>query len=279
MSQNVQQDLINKNVNSNLKNVNLGDSTNDIKQQAAINNALISAGLPQNKLNGLIAMANDSLLCNKACQKEREAARLKKIWEESKTNLKTAPEQVEIAEKNYYMFNKGDSHYQDLLFDRFSKSAEEMKQSSIKKHTTLLNELNALIDSYDAETIYSKRMHELLRLRKKENKKLRDSIDTYIGTTQTDARKVDYSNNETTWISTVGTILKYLYYSLFVIYLLISDYFRTEKYKDKKAWLLIVCYLIFPYFLNWIIIQFYYLKDYIHHVFTTRPFKNVYQNI
>ena len=122
-------------------------------------------------------------------------------------------------------------------------------------------------------------MHELLRLRKKENKKLRDSIDTYIGTTQTDARKVDYSNNETTWISTVGTVLKYLYYSLFVIYLLISDYFRTEKYKDKKAWLLIVCYLIFPYFLNWIIIQFYYLKDYIHHVFTTRPFKNVYQNI
>ncbi len=272
-----QQDLINNNVNSNLNNNDLSNSSNELKQQAAINNALINAGLPQNKINGLIAMAKDNLLCNSDCQKERESSRLKKLWEASKTNLKTAPEQVEVAEKNYYIFNKGVAQYQDLLFDRYSKTAEEMRQSSIVKHTKLLNELNALITSYDAETIYSKRMHELLRIRKRENKKLRDSIDSFIGTTQTDARKVDYQNIETTWVTTVRKGLKYIYYSIFIIYFLISDYFRNEKYKDKTVWLLIVLYLIFPYFLNWIIIQLYYLKNYIHHVFTNRPFKNVYR--
>lgn len=276
MSKNVKQDLINMNVNSNLSNVDTNNSSDDIKQQAAINNALINAGLPQNKLNGLISMAKDRLLCNSECQKNRESASLKKIWENSKTNLKTAPEQVEIAEKNYYIFDKGVAQYKDLIFDRYSKTAEEMKQSSIKKHKILLDELNTLIASYDAGTIYSKRMHELLKVRREENKKLKNSIDDFIGTTQTDARKVDYENIESTWISTVRKGLKYIYYSLFVIYFLISDYFRTEKYKSKKVWLFIVLYIMFPFFLNWIIIQLYYLKKYIHHVFINRPFKNVY---
>ena len=75
-------DQLGKNINDNLKKVNLGDSSpNDIKQQDIINGALMNAGLPENKLNGLISMAKDHLLCNNDCQKAREAERLKKIWE------------------------------------------------------------------------------------------------------------------------------------------------------------------------------------------------------
>lgn len=273
-------DQLGKNINDNLKKVNLGDSSpNDIKQQDVINGALMNAGLPENKLNGLISMAKDHLLCNNDCQKARESERLKKIWENSEHNLKTAPLQVEIAEKNYYIFDKGYPNYQDLLFDRYSKSAEEMKQISIVKHNNLLNELNTLMRNYDAETIYSKRMNELLKLRKKENKQLRVDIDNYIGKTQTDARKVDYENMETTWISKMRAILTFIYYTLFIVYILFSDYFGTKKYKSIKVWLMILCYLIFPWLLNWIIIQFYYLINYIHYMFTTRPYKNVYENL
>jgi len=279
MSGNVQVDQLAKTINDQMKKLNLGDSPNDINQQDAINSALTSAGLPVNKLNGLIAMAKDHLLCNKECQKEREATRLKKVWESSEHNLKTAPVQVEVAEKNYYLFDKGYSKYQDVLFDRYSKTAEETKQTSLAKHKTLLNELKTLMINYDAETIYSKRMNELLRLRKKENKQLRADIDTYIGVTQTDARKVDYENIETSWIAKVRTMLTYFYYGLFVAYILFSNYFATEKYKSIKAWLLMVTYLIFPWLLNWIIIQLYHIKNYIHHLFMIRPYKNVYEHI
>ena len=255
----------------------LDSSPYDLKIQQMIDSTLNKAGLPQNKLNGLIAMAQDSLMCNKECQKARESNRLKQIWETSQTNLKTAPLQVEIAEKNYYIFDKGYPQYQDLLFDRYSKTAQEMKESSLVKHKALLDELNVLMTNYDAATIYSVRMHELLKLRKKENKQLKGEIDDYLKTTQTAARKVDYTTMESSWISTVRKGLLFLYYSLFVVYILASDYFITEKYKDKKVWLMIVLYLIFPYFLNWIIIQLYYLKNYLYNLFTTRPFKNVYE--
>jgi len=279
MSDKVQQDLLTKTINSSMQKLDLGNSPNDIKQQEALTNALIGAGLPENKLNGLISMAKDHLLCNKDCQKARESARLKKIWENSEHNLTTASVQVENAEKNYYTYDKGSWEYRNILFDRYSKTAEEMKQSSIVKHKTLLNELKILMTNYDAETIYSKRMYDLLRLRKKENKQLKEDIDTYIGTTQTSARKVDYENMETSWISTVRTVLTYIYYALFVLYILVSDYFSTKKYKDIMVWVMIVCYLIFPWLLNRIVVQFYHLKNYIHDLFTTRPYKNVYENL
>lgn len=252
-------------------------SSNDIKIQQIVDKALNQAGLPQNKLNGLIAMAKDHLMCNADCQKARESSKLKQIWETAQSNLKTAPSQEEIAEKNYYVYDKGYSKYQDLLFDRYSKTAQEMKESSLLKHKTLLNELKTLMTKYEAETIYSIRMHELLKLRKKENKQLREDIDDYIKNVQTAARKVDYTTIESTWITKVRKGLLFFYYSLLIVYFLISDYFITAKYKDKKVWLMIVVYFIFPYFLNWLIIQLYYLKTYIHHLFTTRPFKNVYE--
>jgi hypothetical protein len=258
---------------------NFMSTEQDIQQQDAINNALISAGLPQNKLNGLISMAQDHLLCDSACQKERTSNKLKKIWDNAKINLRTAPEQVENAEKNYYIYDKGYAKYQDLLFDRYSKSAEEMKQSSIIKHDELVSKLKTLMKTYDAETIYSKRMNELLRLRKNENKQLKDDINNYIGTVQTNERKVDYENIDSSWISTIRTVLIYIYYFLFVLYFIISDYFITEKYKSIKVWIYIVCYLIFPYFLNWIVVQLYYIKNYIYHKFTMRSYKNAYKNI
>ena len=279
MSQYVQQDSMNKNINTNITNNNVSNSSDNLKEQAAINSALINAGLPQNKINAFIEMAKDHLLCNSECQKQRESERLKKIWNDSKNNLKTAPLQVEVAEKNYYIFDKGYPKYQDMLFDRYSKTAEEMKQSSLLKHKTLLLELDALMQSYQAETIFSRRIRELLKVRKQENKQLKEDISNYIGTTQTDARKVDYTNMETSWLSSVKTVLLFIYYSLFVAYLLTSDYFKNEQYRDGKVWLMIILYLTFPRFVNWIVIQLYYMKKYIEHLFENRPYKNAYQNI
>jgi hypothetical protein len=183
MSQNVQQDMLNKIINSNLKNItnNTNASTNDIKQQNAIDNALVKSGLPQNKLNALITMAQDHLLCDSACQKQRASGKLKQIWDDSETNLKTAPSQVEIAEKNYYIYDKGYPKYQDMLFDRYSKTAKDMKTSSIEKHKELVNELETQIKNYDDAYIYYKRMYDLLDLKFEENKLLKSKIDNYIG--------------------------------------------------------------------------------------------------
>ena len=128
MSQNCSQDTINAEVNKRLKNSL--SSTSDLQQQTAINQALADAGLPQNKINSLIELAKERLMCDSACQKEKKSAELKKKFTSAQKNLRDAPEEVSLAEKNYYVFSQGYPAYEDMLFDRYSKTAEEMKKKT-----------------------------------------------------------------------------------------------------------------------------------------------------
>ena len=84
----------------NQDNINSSEPS-DLKNQQDLDNALIDAGLPQNKLNGLVAMISDKLICDSACQAQRNGDSLKKKWDLAQNNLKLAPERVDIAEKNY----------------------------------------------------------------------------------------------------------------------------------------------------------------------------------
>ena len=106
MSQKCSQDAINKAVTQRLETAL--SSTSDVQQQNMLNAALVSAGLPQNQLNALIATARDRLVCDSECQKRRKIESLKKKWDKSKTSLRDAPDRERIAEKNYYVFADGD---------------------------------------------------------------------------------------------------------------------------------------------------------------------------
>jgi hypothetical protein len=155
-------DTLSNNINNLLKNSGTprAATSGDLQQQALIDNALIKAGLPQNKINDLIAMARDKLTCDPACQKKRKGDAYKQKWDLAKKNYKKAPEEIKQAEKNYYLYDKGYGAYKEMLYDRYAKTAAEFKTSSNKKHAELQAELQELLMSYNAGTIYLKRMNE-----------------------------------------------------------------------------------------------------------------------
>ena len=92
-------DTISNNINNLLKNsgTSSGASSGDLQQQDLINKALISAGLPNNKINDLVAMARDKLTCNPACQQQRKGDAYKQKWDLAKKNYKNAPEEIKQA--------------------------------------------------------------------------------------------------------------------------------------------------------------------------------------
>ena len=272
-------DVLNKNIMKQLNLSNASPSSEDLKEQAEINNALIKAGLPQNKLNSLLALVQDRLFCDANCQKNRTSEKLKKALDDAQNNLKTAPEQVENAEKNYYLYSKGTAGYRDYLFDKYSKNAEEMKEKSLKKHNEMDNEIKTLIAKYDAELVSQQRMEELLQLRINENKELKNKIDHIIGVVETNDRKVVYEQYEQGWLGTIKSILIFFYYILFIIYFIISDFFSAEKYKTLKGWLFVLWFMFFPFIINWLVVQLYAFKSYISHLYSNRPYKNVYEHI
>jgi len=254
-------------MNSLSSNNNL--SVADIKNQEIIDNALISAGLPQNKLNGLVSMIKDKLICDSACQKERTAKELKENLDLAQNNVKNAPQELETAEKNYYLFTKGTSDYDNMVLNRNITSSKNFKEESIKQHNERMEEIKILKNQYDSDKIYTQRMNQLVKLKLYQENKIKDSIDTYKSKVQTNDRKVVYENKDMDWSEKIRFILKIVYYLLFIVYFIISDYFSSAKYKNIKLWGVILVYLLFPYTLDWHIKKVFELYNYIYYIFGT----------
>jgi len=259
-------------------NINFS-SPADIKNQEIIDKALIDAGLPQNKLNGLVSMITDKLICDTACQKERNDNTLKQKWDLAQNNLKNAPEEVNQAEKNYYTVTKGQQAYTDMIYERNVKIAQQFKTGTTAEHENNLKELQILLKTYNSDKDYDNRLSELLKIRKDEEKELNLDIDKYLSKVQTSGRKVVYEKYDIGWVNANRSFLLFIYYTLFVYYIFVSDYFATSKYKDIKVWLLILAYFIFPLTINWITKKLFAIYDYISYIFSNRKYKNVFLSL
>jgi len=226
----------------------LMQNTLALQEQAQIDKMLISAGLPENKINSLLALAKDKLLCNSDCQKTRLAEKYKQQWDLAKQRYTEAPEEIELAEKNYYIYDKGYSAYKDMLYDRYAKSAEAFKTSSNSKYKTINRELLDMLDNYDAGTTYVTRMNELLQIKLAEQKRLKREIDLYNKNTQTGGRKVVYEDRERDWLTTVRKMIYFLYFGLLLWYIVFGNFFPNKEYVQWKIWLFLCVYILFPLF-------------------------------
>jgi hypothetical protein len=99
-----------------------------------------------NKFNDLISQASDAILCNSECRKQREIDKLKQNYINAQENLASAPNQVQVAEKNYVTFTKGQTAYNDLLDKKLQEQAQiisdkftENFEEDVKKIKTQIN--------------------------------------------------------------------------------------------------------------------------------------------
>jgi hypothetical protein len=248
-----------------------------LQEQALIDKAMVNAGLPQNKLSNLIALASKELSCNSECQQKRSAEDYRKKWELAKKQFKEAPEQINLAEKNYYVYEKGYPAYKEMLYDRYSKTAAEFKKSSNIKYKKTHAEMTDMIDNYDTSTTYFNRMNELLRIKLAENERLRREIDQFINRTQTSGRKVVYEDRERDWLSTARNIMLFIYFCILIGYIVFGKFIPNKEYFQWRIWLRIFIYIIFPFFiLDRIVKMVFSLSNYIKSFAVP---KNVYPNL
>ena len=238
----------NNNNSNDLKTTTNASGSVNLQEQALIDKTLISAGLPENKINSLIALAADKLMCDGDCQQKRSSANYKQVWELAKKNYENAPEDIRQAEKNYYVFDKGYPAYQDMLYDRYAKTAAEFKKTSNEKYKKVNEEILQLIDTNDTSTTYLKRMNELLRIKLGENEQLTKDIDQFLAQTQTSGRKVIYEDRGRDWLTTVRKIMLFFYFSLLVGYIILGSFIPNQLYKQWKVWLYIAMYIAFPFY-------------------------------
>ena len=225
-----------------------------------------------NKFNTLISQASDAILCNSECRKQREADNLKQNYLNSQTNLASASNQVQVAEKKYITFTQGQSGYNDLLDNQLQEKAEQITNKFTEYFETDSQEIKTQIETYQGLLLNFKNVAELYLKYKKENIQLIKDLKNETNDVLTNERKTYYEDQK------IDGLKRFYYYILLAIYIIclicfiIFSLINPSQTNLKIKLATIIGFILLPFFSTWILGKIIYL---IYKVYDLLP-KNVY---
>lgn len=171
------------------------------------------------KFNNLIDQASDAIMCNSECRNQRESDKLKNIYLNAQTNLASAPNQVELARKNYVIFTDGESAYNDLLDNQLNEKAQLIGDKFAENFNKDSIRIETQIDTYDGLLLNYKNIVELYLKYKKENSELTKDIKNTTSDVLTNERKTFYENQK------IDVLKGFYFYILLGVYIILLIYF------------------------------------------------------
>ena len=233
------------------------------------------------KLNNVFDMIN----CRKGeeCYKTQRNAYLKTKYDEEQEKYNSAPIDLSRAEKNYYVYNEGNSGgnnaYNELIIDRFSATAQQFKQNSISMQQEFMGNLSQSLKQYQSSVIFKDQLKNLLKMRENEKKSLIKNINYYKKIVQTSERKVVYENKNMDTLYIYRRLMIFVYYGIIICFIVFGNFIPDQLYKKYSVWLVLIIAAIFPIILNMITMWLFILYDTLTYWFSDIPYKDVYINI
>jgi hypothetical protein len=108
-----------------------------------------STDFDMSKFNDFIDSANKVLSCDSTCQQNQQAESLYQTYLNAKTNMSTAPEQLELATQKYITFTQGQAGYEKYLETQLGSKSSEFGDTYVKKFHEELEKVKMLILVHD----------------------------------------------------------------------------------------------------------------------------------
>ena len=175
-----------------------------------------------NQFNSFLRQATDAITCNSECQRARTIDSLKQKFVNAQTNIASANNQLQVAEKNYVTFSEGDGAYNDLRDQQLGEKAKLISQQFQENFNKEVVQTSRLIDTYGGILINFKNIVDLYFNYKKENIKLFKKLKEETNDVLTNERKTYYIDQEN------DTLTYFYFYFLLIVYIII-----------------VICYLLF----------------------------------
>ena len=177
-----------------------------------------------NKISGFIDNVNaDSILrCNSECQKNRKSSDLYEKYVDARENVKEAPEELETAERNYYVFSKGDYAYNKMKEQEYNVKSKNISNVLKKEFNEKYKELELLLNNVNQQNTYNKHIDDLVKNYSDENEKLNNDIQNTESDSNIANRKALYFSQYINYVDTLTLILYRINIILTVIFVLVS---------------------------------------------------------
>lgn len=209
--------------------------------------------IDMNKFNTLISQASDAVMCNSECRQQRTADKLKQNYLNSQTNLASANNQVQVAQKNYVTFTQGASGYNDLLENQLQEKAQQITDTFTEYFNNDSKEITTQIGTYEGLLINFKNVADLYLKYKKENIQLIKDLKNETSDVLTNERKTYYEDQK------IDGLKGFYYYILLGIYIicLIGFIIFSIMYPSQSSFMMklvsIIGFILLPFFSTWIL--------------------------
>lgn len=206
-----------------------------------------------NNFNEFINSATDAIMCDSNCQQQRKEQELKQDFLNAKSILASASNKEEVAEKNYIIFTKGESAYNDFLENKLHKKAEIITDKYKENFDKESSKIKSQILSYLSLILNFKNVFDLFKQYKKENMILFEELKDETNDVLTNERKTYYEDQN---ISRLDFIYYYIFISIYVIFVLCFGAFSLI-YPTSISWkiklLLFIIFIFLPFISSWIL--------------------------
>jgi hypothetical protein len=204
-------------------------------------------------INQMISKYSGTMSCGSECQQKKEEQKLQLEYENAQRNVKTAPEQLSLAAKNYYMFEGGEAGYNEYVKRTYEKE-------SVVIESFLQDYFNELIEE-DTEknkvynTLYKniKHVYNLFLTLHQENRDTRKQIDDEKKSINTNDRSSYYESESLEKLETWKQRLLKVYYILAIIVSILillytdRDYpFNYFRFTLLQKILVIIGFFLYP---------------------------------
>jgi hypothetical protein len=202
------------------------------------------------QINTYIQNSAEELRCGPDCQALEATQTLKEKYEAAKTNVESAPGELQIAEKNYYAHIMGMTGYNDYITNKLTDQSNMVKKNIQSVVNPLINEMKELNNSY--KTGYSSYTY-LSKLDQKYNdeidelEKNMEKASITTGDVTTNDRKTYYEKQN------YDDLLGYYQFSLWLFYVLLFVFTVLLFVMNRgtgifKKIIFIVFFFFFPFF-------------------------------
>jgi hypothetical protein len=227
-----------------------------------------------NKFNDFLDNANNALSCDSKCQEKKKKDELKKKYLEAKTNLLSAPNQVETTYKNYLTYTQGDTAYNEYRENELQKKAETVVIAFKTNFSDEIKKTKESYDTYSGLLLNFAHIVELYKKLVKENVDLTLALKNKTADVLTNDRKTYYEDQTIDNLNFYHTIILIIYI-IFLIGFAVSIFLFPSSSSRGSLLGILVFFIIYPFICVRIFKFLYYIKDIIMGIFP----KDVYSDI
>lgn len=205
------------------------------------------------QVNQLLTQAAPAILCGPDCQAKKTTTSLQQKYIDAQNNLKTAPGELFIAQKNYLVNTQGIAGYTKTMTAQYTAEATKITTDSQKEFNHKIEIASAMIDTYDSlynNTTYLTNFLDTLR---SENAVISSDIQKEKSDTVTNDRKSYYEAQGYEVLISWYYLFAIIYCILLVVFTL-GIFLSPTSYSYFAKFSILFLFIIYPFIITYIIL-------------------------